>query len=82
MILTTIDPNPIREVKYMNQVKVDREKVKEIVREALIDVLPKYKLTPKQVQLIQQVLEKGDRVELIPCKDGVKIIQESRKEVK
>ena len=41
-----------------------------------------YTLSPEQVKKIIQVLEKGDRVELIPCKDGVKIIQESRKEVK
>ena len=49
---------------------------------AIAAIKERYKLTPKQVDLIQQVLEKGDRVELIPCKDGVKIIQESRKEVK
>lgn len=82
MILTAIDTNPIREVKYMNQVKVDREKVKEIVKEALVDALPKYKLTSKQVDKIQQVLEMGNRIELIPCKDGIKIIQEVRNEIK
>ena len=42
----------------------------------------KYTLSPEQVAKILQVLEKGDRVELIPGKEGVKIIQESRKEVK
>ena len=42
----------------------------------------KYTLSPEQVAKILQVLEKGDRVELIPGKDGVKIIQESRKEIK
>ena len=44
--------------------------------------MSEYILSPEQVKKIIQVLEKGDRVELIPCKDGVKIIQESRKEVK
>ena len=42
----------------------------------------KYTLSPEQVEKIEQVLERGDRIELIPGKDGVKIIQESRKEVK
>jgi hypothetical protein len=42
----------------------------------------KYTLSPEQVEKIKQVLEKGDRIELIPGKDGVKIIQEIRKEVK
>lgn len=42
----------------------------------------KYLLTQDQVERIRQILENGDRIELIPGKDGVKIIQESRKEVK
>lgn len=42
----------------------------------------KYTLSPEQVEKIQQVLERGDRIELIPAKDGIKIIQESRKEIK
>ncbi len=42
----------------------------------------KYTLSPEQVEKIKQVLERGDRIELIPGKDGIKIIQESRKEVK
>lgn len=42
----------------------------------------KYLLTQKQVEQIRQILEKGDRVELIPGKDGIKIIQETRKEIK
>ena len=41
-----------------------------------------YKLTPQQIAEIEKVLEKGDRVELIPGKDRVKVIQESRKEIK
>lgn len=41
----------------------------------------KYVLSPEQVEKIKQVLTKGDRIELIPAKDGIKIIQETRKEV-
>lgn len=44
--------------------------------------MSKYALSPEQVEKIEQVLERGDRIELIPGKEGVKIIQESRKEVK
>lgn len=44
--------------------------------------MSKYTLSTEQVAKILQVLEKGDRVELIPGKDGIKIIQETRKEVK
>jgi hypothetical protein len=42
----------------------------------------KYLLTQEQVERIRQILEKGDRVELIPGKERIKIIQETRKEVK
>lgn len=42
----------------------------------------KYLLTQEQVERIRQILEKGDRVELIPGKERIKIIQESRKEHK
>lgn len=41
-----------------------------------------YTLDVEQICKISSILEKGDRVELIPCKDGIKIIQEIRKEVK
>ena len=44
--------------------------------------MSKYTLSPEQVEKIKQVLEKGDRIELIPGKDGIKIIQETRKEIK
>jgi hypothetical protein len=44
--------------------------------------MSKYTLSPEQIEKIKQVLERGDRIELIPGKDGVKIIQESRKEIK
>ena len=42
----------------------------------------KYKLTQEQIIAIQRVLSNGDRIELIPVKDGIKVIQESRKELK
>lgn len=42
----------------------------------------KYLLTQEQVERIRQILEKGDRVELIPGKERIKIIQEIRKEHK
>ena len=42
----------------------------------------KYTLSPEQVEKIKQVLERGDRIELIPSKDGIKIIQEVRTEIK
>lgn len=41
-----------------------------------------YTLSPEQVKKIKEVLEKGDRIELIPVKDGIKIIRESRNEIK
>lgn len=44
--------------------------------------MSKYALSPAQIEQINKVLAKGDRVELIPCKDGIKIIQEIRKEIK
>lgn len=44
--------------------------------------MSKYTLSPELIEKILQVLEKGDRIELIPGKDKVKVIQESRKEVK
>lgn len=40
------------------------------------------KLTVVQKMAIEAVLAKGDRVELIPVKDGVRIIKIKRKEVK
>lgn len=36
----------------------------------------------KTISLIAAILAKGDRVELIPVKDGVKIIRIERKEIK
>lgn len=39
-------------------------------------------MTDAQVKAIESILRKGDRVELIPVKDGVKVVQVQRKEVK
>ena len=39
-------------------------------------------MTDAQVKGIEAVLAKGDRVELIPVKDGIKVIHIKRKEVK
>lgn len=39
-------------------------------------------LTPKKVEDIESVLAKGDRVELIPVKDGVKVIKIKRDEIR
>ena len=36
----------------------------------------------KTIKVIETVLAKGDRVELIPVKDGIKVIHIKRKEVK
>jgi hypothetical protein len=36
----------------------------------------------KQIKAIETVLAKGDRIELIPVKDGVKIIHIKREEVR
>ncbi len=39
-------------------------------------------MKPETIQAIEAVLAKGDRVELIPVKDGVKVVQVRRKEIK
>jgi hypothetical protein len=44
--------------------------------------MDKYRLSPEQVEKIREILAKGDRIELIPVKDKVKIIHEVRKEIK
>lgn len=36
----------------------------------------------KQIKAVEAILAKGYRVELIPVKDGVKVIQVQRKEIK
>lgn len=42
----------------------------------------KTSMDEKTWAVIKAILEKGDRVELIPVRDGVKIIHIKRKEVK
>lgn len=42
----------------------------------------KNELTPEQIIAINTVLAKDQRVELIPTKDGVKVIHVRREEVK
>lgn len=39
-------------------------------------------LKPEQIKATETILSKGDRVELIPVKDGVRVIQVQRKEIK
>ena len=39
-------------------------------------------LKPEQIKAVEAVLAKGDRVELIPVKDGVRVIWVKRREVK
>ena len=40
------------------------------------------KLTPVQIKAIETVLSKGDRVEIIPQREGVKIVHIKRNEIK
>lgn len=42
----------------------------------------KYKLTEEQVKQIQAVLSRGERVEVIPTKDAIKLLQVKRQEIK
>ena len=37
---------------------------------------------PETIKAIESILSRGDRVELIPVKDGVRVIQVQRKEIK
>ena len=39
-------------------------------------------LTQDKIEAAEKVLAKGDRVELIPVKDGVKVIKVKRDEIK
>lgn len=39
-------------------------------------------MTEAQLKAVEAALAKGDRVELIPVKDGVKVVRVQRKEVK
>lgn len=40
------------------------------------------KLTKEQVEIINRVVSKGDRAEVVPVKDGLKILRARREEVK
>lgn len=42
----------------------------------------RWKMDENQIRAIEAVLAKGDRIELIPVKNGVKIIHIKREEVK
>lgn len=44
--------------------------------------MDKVYLSMSVVSAIEEILSKGDRIELIPVKDGVRVIQVQRKEVK
>lgn len=52
------------------------------ISERKVYTMGKYRLTPEQVKRIEEILEKGDRIELIPAKEKVKIVQEVRREIK
>jgi len=41
-----------------------------------------YKLTKAQVEVIELILARGDRAEVVPVKDGIKILRARREEVK
>ena len=40
------------------------------------------KLSAKQIEAIERITSKGDRVEVIPVKDGLKLLRTRREEVK
>ena len=42
----------------------------------------KINMDEKTIEAIKSVLAKRDRVELVPVKDGVKVVQVRRKEIK
>ncbi len=44
--------------------------------------MQKQLLTEKDIKSAESVLAKGDRVEIIPVKDGVRIVKVQREEVK
>lgn len=43
---------------------------------------PKLVLSEKQVKAIEDIVRRGERAEVIPVKDGVKILRVVRKEYK
>ena len=44
--------------------------------------MEKYRITPEQLERIHAALEKGHRIELIPLKDNIKIMDIRREELK
>lgn len=41
-----------------------------------------YRLTEEQIAAIEAVVRKGDRAEVVPVKDGLKILRAHREEIK
>lgn len=41
-----------------------------------------YKLQPEQIKAIEKAIKKADRIEIVPCKDGLRITSIQRQEVK
>lgn len=44
--------------------------------------MQKQLLNPEKIKVAEAILAKGDRVEMIPVKGGVKVIHIERKEIK
>lgn len=44
--------------------------------------MPKTQIDPATIKAIESVLSKGDRAEVIPVNDGVKVLRVRRNEVK
>lgn len=44
--------------------------------------MQEYTLKPNDIKSAESILSKGERVELIPVKDGVKVVRVRREEVK
>lgn len=43
---------------------------------------PTVKLTPEQIRAIEDTVSRGVRVEVIPVRDGVKLMRQRRDEIK
>ena len=41
----------------------------------------KYELNEQQIRLILEALERGDRIELIPIKDKIKVVRIKRQDI-
>ena len=44
--------------------------------------MDKYRITPEQLERIHAALDRGHRIELIPLKDNIKIMDIRREELK